>query len=255
MFFVFSKILAFLISPLTWILILLVITLLLKKSKTKKIFSIITVCFSFFFTNTFIAKEFMRMWEYEPVGVKNITKHYDAVIILGGGIVTNDAQNDILTFRDNPDRLMQALWLYQNGVADKILISSGSGSLEYPNMLEGKLLADYLIEIGLPENDIWVDSLSKNTRENAVNTVEILNDSIPNGNFLLITSASHMRRSVGCFKKLDFNVDPFPVDFVAGERSWFWMNLLIPNSEALEIWNDLLHEVFGVISYKIKNYI
>ena len=70
MFFIFSKILAFLISPLTWILILLTVTLLLKKSKTKKTFLIITVCVSFFFTNTFIAKEFMRMWEAKPVGVK-----------------------------------------------------------------------------------------------------------------------------------------------------------------------------------------
>lgn len=255
MFFVLSKILAFLFSPVTWILALAALSLFLKKPKLKRRFLIAALTTGLFFTNPFIAKEFMRMWEPRPVSVHSITKHYDAVIVLGGGIVTTDAQSGILTFRNNPDRIMQALWLYENGKADKILISGGSGSMQYPDMLESVLLKDYLIEIGVPAADILIDSLSDNTRENAVNTAKILNDSMPGGDFLLITSASHMRRSLGCFRKVNLKVDPLPVDLIAGDRSWYWMNLLMPKTEALEIWDDLLHELIGYLTYRFAGYI
>jgi len=255
MFFILSKILAFLFSPLSWILILLVLGIVLKNPKLKKRFLIASLATALFFTNTFIAKEFMRMWEPDPVSVNNVSKHYDAVIVLGGGIVTTDAQKRTLTFRHNPDRIMQALWLYKNNKVDKILISGGSGSMQYPDMLEGALLCDYLIEIGIPSEDILVDSLSNNTRENAVNSAKILNDSIPGGEFLLMTSASHMRRSMGCFEKANLKVDPFPVDLVAGDRSWYWMNLMVPKTEALDIWDELLHEIIGYITYRIAGYI
>ena len=255
MFFILSKILAFLFSPITWILALTALSLFLRKPKLKKRFLIASLATGLFFTNPFIAKEFMRMWEPEPASVYSIRKKYDAVIVLGGGIVTTDAQNKTLTFRNNPDRIMQALWLYKNDKADKILISGGSGSMQYPDMLESVLLRDYLIKIGIPAEDILIDSLSNNTRENAVNSAAILNKHFPGGSFLLITSASHMRRSLGCFNKAGLMVDPFPVDLTAGDRSWYWMNLLMPQTEALEIWDELLHEIIGCLTYRIIGYI
>ena len=142
MFFILSKILAFLFSPITWILALIALSMLLRKPKLKKRFLIAALVVGLFFTNTFIAKEFMRRWEPEPTSVNSIQKKYDAVIVLGGGIVTTNAQNRTLTFRNNPDRIMQALWLYENGKAGKILISGGSGSMQYPDMLESVLLRD-----------------------------------------------------------------------------------------------------------------
>lgn len=255
MFFILSKILAFLFSPITWILALTALSLFLRKPKLKKRFLIAALTTGLFFTNPFIAKEFMRMWEPTPTSVYSIQKKYDAVIVLGGGIVTTDAQKKTMTFRNNPDRIMQALWLYQNDNTDKILISGGSGSMQYPDMLESVLLRDYLIDIGIPAKDILIDSLSNNTHENAVNTAKILNDSIPGGEFLLITSASHMRRSIGCFRKVNLKVDPFAVDLTAGDRSWYWMNLLVPQTEALDIWDELLHEIIGYLTYRIVGYI
>ncbi len=255
MFFILSKILAFLFSPITWILALIALALFLRNPKLKKRFLIAALATGLFFTNSFIAKEFMRMWEPEPSSVYSIQIKYDAVIVLGGGIVTTNAQNKTLTFRNNPDRIMQALWLYKNDKADKILISGGSGSMQYPDMLESVLLRDYLIDIGVPSEDIYIDSLSNNTRENAVNSAKILNDSIPGGEFLLITSASHMRRSIGCFRNVNLKVDPFPVDLTAGDRSWYWMNLLLPKTDALDIWDELLHEIIGYLTYRIVGYI
>lgn len=255
MFFVISKILAFLFSPFTWILVLLAFGIFLKNPKRKKRFLIAALVSALFFSNTFIAKEFMRLWEPSPVPVSSLQKHYSAAIVLGGGMVTTDSRYNSTTFRHNTDRIMQAIWLYENGLVDKIVISGGSGSLQYRNMLEGSILYHYLCDIGIPSSAMLIDSLSDNTHQNAVNTAKLLADSLPGGNYLLITSASHMRRSLGCFRHEGVEVDPFPVDFTAGERSWDVMNLIVPKAEAFVIWEELLHEIIGSFTYWVAGYL
>lgn len=254
MFFIISKILSFLFSPFTWILALLVLGIFFKNPKRKKRFLIAALVSTLFFSNTFIAKEFMRLWEPSPVPIESLPKHYDAAIVLGGGMVTTDSRFNSTTFRHNTDRIMQAIWLYENGYADKIVISGGSGSLQYRNMLEGSILYHYLCDIGIPASDMLIDSLSDNTHQNAVNTAKLLNDSLPNGNYLLITSASHMRRSLGCFRNEEIDADPFPVDFTAGQRSWDVMNIIVPKAEAFIIWEELLHEMIGSVTYWLAGY-
>ncbi|PKP02386.1 MAG: hypothetical protein CVU11_12065 [Bacteroidetes bacterium HGW-Bacteroidetes-6] len=254
MFFVISKILSFLFSPFTWILALLALAVFLKNPKKKKRFLIAALASALFFSNTFIAKEFMRLWEPSPVPVTSLQKHYSAAIVLGGGMVTADSRYNSTSFRHNTDRIMQAIWLYNNGVVDKIVISGGSGSLQFRNMLEGSILYHYLCDIGIPADDMLIDSLSDNTHQNAVNTAILLNDSLPGENYLLITSASHMRRSLGCFHHEGIEADPFPVDFTAGERSWDVMNLIVPKAEAFVIWEELLHEIVGSVIYRIVGY-
>lgn len=255
MFFAFSKILSFLFSPLSWILALLLFALFKKKAKIKQKFLLIAIIAFFFFSNRFIAGEFMRMWEPAHVNISDLKDHYDVAVVMGGGMVTYDVKHNEITFRNNTDRIMQTIYLYNQGKVDKILISGGSGSLNYRNMLEGPLLKSYLIKNGIPENDIWVDSISDNTHQNAVNCAKILNDSLPGGEYLLITSASHMRRTSACFKKEGIDCDTYPVDFNTGERNWFILNILIPNTDAIKMWEEFFHELSGYIIYAIAGYL
>lgn len=255
MFFVISKILSFLISPLTWVIALALLSLLLRNPKTKRRLLRIAIVAALFFSNTFIAKEFMRLWEPAPVALTELKRNYDAVIVLGGGMATTDERQHTTTFRHNTDRLLQSVWLYQNGYADRIVLSGGAGTLQYRNMREASILYNYLIEIGIPAEVVLVDSLSDNTHENAVNTAKLLSDSIPGGSFLLITSASHMRRSLACFENEGVVADPYPVDFTAGSRQWNIMNMLVPQTEGFAIWEELLHEMIGFLVYRIAGYL
>ena len=255
MFFFFSKILSFIFSPLSWILALLLFALFKKKGSTKRKFLLAAIIVFLFFSNRFIADEFMRMWEPSHVSVEELKDHYDVAVVMGGGMVTYDAKYQNITFRNNTDRIMQAILLYNQGKVDKILISGGSGSLQYRNMREGPLLKSFFVENGIPEGDIWVDSLSDNTHENAVYCAKILNDSIPDGEFLLITSASHMRRTYACFKEEGIECDTYPVDFNTGKRNWYVLNLFIPDMEALRMWKELIHEISGYVIYAITGYL
>ena len=108
--------------------------------------------------------------------------------------------------------------------------------------------------MGIPEQDFIIETESRNTRENAVFTKQVLDKEIPGGNFLLITSAFHMRRSLGCFNRAGMKVDYYSTDRFSGPRKFEFDNLFIPNSQAFESWKMLIHEVTGFIVYKISGY-
>lgn len=254
MFFILSKIFYFLLSPLIWCLLLLLLGLVLRKHKRSRGMLIASLIMFFVFSNSFVVDEFMRMTEEPMVSMESIGT-YDAGIVLGGGMVTYDQEFKRLIFHDNTDRVLQAELLYKQGRIKKILLSSGSGSLVFRDRLEAPLLRDYLVQSGIPAADILVDSTSDNTRENAVNSSRLLNDSLPGGKFLLITSALHMSRAKACFVKCGLQPDVFPVSKKTEKRRWDIGYLLVPEPANLVVWNKLLHEWIGTIIYKFNGYI
>ena len=255
MFFVISKLYSFLLTPFIWLFILLLIILLTKNHKKLKKLLLFTFCGFIFFSNEFIIGEFVRLWEYKITPNERLSKSYDAGIVLGGGMVTIDKKNNRITFRNNTDRILQAIALYKEGRIKKILISSGSGRLVERYQNEARILKPYLIEIGIPENDILTDTVSNNTRQNAEESANILNKEFPKGKFLLITSAEHMRRAMGCFRKVGLNVTAYATNVETGPRKYYLDTLFIPNIEALGGWSNLAHEVFGYVIYAIIGYI
>ncbi len=255
MFFLISKILSFLISPFTWIIVLLLLGVFLKNKKIARRLLISCVFVALFFSNSFIADEVFSWWEYPVTPDNQITQVYDVGIVLGGGMVTIDAQNNRMTFRNNTDRFLQAVSLYKTGKIKNILLSSGSGSLIYRDMLEASLLKKYMIQIGLPDSVILIDSVSDNTYQNAKYSAEILNKKFPTGKFLLITSSFHMNRALACFKKAGILADPYSTNKMMGKRKFDLMKLLIPNIEAISTWDKLIHEIAGYFTYSLMGYL
>jgi len=255
MFFIISKILSFLIAPLTWIITLLLLALFLRNKKWSRRCLIYCVIVTLFFTNPFLANQAIRLWEYPITQDKDLAVSYDAGIVLGGGMVTIDTDYDRLTFRNNVDRILQGVSLYKTGRIKKLLISSGSGSLIFRNMLESALLKRYLLTIGIPDSVMLIDSLSDNTHQNAINSAQIIKKEFPNGKFLLITSSMHMRRAKACFEKAGINVIPFSTNKITGKWLSDYKHIFVPDIEALSKWNSLIHEIFGYLVYDISGYI
>ena len=255
MFFVLAQILSFLITPLIWIITLFLLALFLKNKKWAKRCLIYGVIVSSFFSNSFISDIAVGLWEY-PITLDNqMDSSYDVGIVLGGGMITIDAQNKRMTFRNNVDRMLQAVELYKKGKIKKMLFSSGAGSLIYRDMLESALLKKYLVSIGIPDSVILVDSLSDNTYQNAIYSKQILKKNCPNGKYLLITSSIHMRRAMGCFKKAGINIVPYSTNKQIGRFVFDFKHYLIPSIEAFGAWDSLIHELVGCIVYRIKGYL
>ena len=246
MFYITSKLLSFLIQPIIWIFILLIITLLYKSQRRKIL--IISISLFYFFCNSFIADEATRLWEVKRF-IPKLT--YDVGIVLGG-ISDYDKITKAHNFNKNADRLMDAEQLYHKGIIKKIMLSGGNGLLCNDGYIESEAMRDYLLANKIPINDIIIENTSRNTIENAMNSAEILKEEYNEGLFLLITSANHMRRAQMCFNKANLETTAFPTDCTTSYRSTDYEYLLFPRVEALERWQDLIHEWIGYIVYKIK---
>jgi len=252
MFFLLSKLFTFLLLPITWLFVLLMIALFSRKPLRKKRSLLLFGLAFYVFCNSFLANEFMRVWEIAPVAEDNLPV-YDAGIVLSG-MMTYDITLKKYQFMHGVDRLLQAIELYKKGKIRKIVFTGGSGSLTYSYIKEGMLIKNYLLRIGIPPADLFIETESNNTHENATFTKPILDKEFPNGKFLLITSAYHMRRSIACFKKAGIHVTPYSTDRQAGERKFVFDFMFIPNVDALEVWQMAIHEMVGYLIYKMAGY-
>lgn len=255
MFFILAQVFSFLLNPVTWIVALLLIAVFIKNTIWSRRCLKYAVILILFFTNFFIADEVARLWEYPVTSNSELARSYDVGIVLGGGMITIDKQYDRLTFRNNVDRILQAVSLYKEGRIKKMLISSGSGSLVYRDMLESSLLKKYLITIGIPDSAMIIDSLSDNTHQNAINSAILLKKYAPGGKYLLITSSVHMRRAIGCFRKEGVQVTPYCTNQITGKRIFDFGHYFIPNLEALTNWEKIIHEIAGYMMYFVFGYL
>jgi uncharacterized SAM-binding protein YcdF (DUF218 family) len=121
--------------------------------------------------------------EFPPVEVEKLPTS-DAVILLGG--VGLDLYNPT-------NRIMHALQIYRAGKAPLIVYSGGN--------------ADPLIELGVPRTALILETESRNTRENAVNTAAIFKARGWRSG-ILVTSAAHMPRALAAFQRVGLNVVP-----------------------------------------------
>jgi len=253
-FFPVSKILGSLLSPLLWIGLLLIFAVIRRKRPAGRKLLMLSFALFFLFGNLFLAGEVMRLWEYPVMSGDPGKASYDVGILLGGGIVQKDRSNHRLIFRHNTDRLFQTMALYHSGRIKKILISAGSGELIRTQPPEGCMIRDYLLSIGIPETDLLLDSLSDNTHENAVESAKLL-AKLPHGSSsLLITSAFHMRRAAACFKKQGIRCDLYTTNKNTGPRRFTPDHLLLPSAGAFIFYHSLLHEMLGMITYRIMGY-
>ncbi len=228
--------------------------ILSKNQKRKKRLIISSLLVFYIFSNSFIVDEVMRGYEERDLKYSEITETYDVVIVLGG-FVTDDPTQELEGFHSSSDRLFHAIKLYKTGVAKKIMIVSGSGVITNQDEKEALVIENYLLKIGIPKADLLIESESKNTHENAVNTALILNEKYVDGKYLLVTSGFHMPRAIKCFEKAGLSTTPFSVDQQAGERKFLFDHLFIPDTYALVKWEILLHEWTGFITYKMAGYI
>jgi uncharacterized SAM-binding protein YcdF (DUF218 family) len=255
MFFYLSKILNFLISPFTWFIVLVLIARFTKNPERKRKWWVASFIILLFFSNPFLSNQVMKNWEMTPVSINSIHEPYDIGILLGGSLRSYDVDYSRPIYSQSVDRLLQTIALYKSGKIKKILLSGGSGSVTRPDERESEIILKVIEQTGIPSKDIIVENSSRNTYENAVYSAEILKTEYPNGKFLLITSSFHMRRSLACFNKTGLRTSAFPVDPRANTNIYTPENTIFPNAGAILMWDALIHEWLGILSYKLAGYI
>lgn len=255
MFFIFSKVLAFLAQPLAIISMLFIAGWLIRNKRWKKILLTTAFVIFFFCSNAFIATTVMRAWETPVTTFASMTKKYDYAIVLGGVTKINMKPQDRVYFNRGADRATHALQLYKLGIVKKIMVSGGSGHLDGSGVMEGDNLADFMRLAGVPDEDIIIENQSKNTHESAVFASNMLSKMDGTKEALLVTSGYHMPRSLACFKKAGVNVVPFAAEPLADEYRFDLEELLVPKPEAVMLWQTMIREWVGIVAYWFAGYI
>lgn len=254
MFFILSKILAFFVRPLTWIIALFILSLVLKKKAWKKRCFISGLVLLMLLSNQYIANRAMLIWEPKPVPFAAID-NYDVGVVFTGVTKGSKTPRDRVYFNHGADRITHTLQLYNEGKIKHILISGGLGFQQVTNSTAAERLRSFLTMTGVPDSVITVEAEAVNTYENAVESAKILNTKFPDQKYLLITSAFHMKRASLCLAKQDIDFHTFPTDYYTDRPTLNFDDLIIPKAEAIEKWEKIIKEWVGIVTYKVMGYI
>lgn len=172
----------------------------------------------------------------------------DGIIVLGGAIDPERSHaRGSLEMDAASERIMAMLQLARRYPSARIVFSGGSANLIETPVPEAPIAGDLLEDFGTARQRIVLESQSRTTAENAIFTRDLVLPK-PGERWLLVTSAFHMPRSIGAFRKAGFEVEAYPVDWRT--RGWrdateFSMNL----SAGLARTDVAVHEWIGLIAY------
>ena len=238
----------------TWIIITFVLAIKWKSPKRRKISFGIGLTMLIIFSNQYLANQVMLWWEPEPTPME-LVPHYDVGIVFTGVTKGSKTPRDRVYFNKGADRITHTLQLYNEGKLDHILISGGLGFAQVGQSIAANRLKAFLIMAGVPDSVITTEPDAVNTYENARNSAQILKRDFPNKNYLLITSAFHMKRSALCLSKQEIDFDEFPAGFNTDRPTLNFDDLFIPRGTAIAKWENLFKEWTGLIVYKMMGYI
>lgn len=252
MFFIFSKILTLFIFPLPLLIILGVVLALIFGNKIKgKLILCLPPLLLWFFSTGILSQTLIQPLEdaYPPINPNSLEKH-DTIIVLGGMVNNLTRHSDRVELNSSADRITDATYLYNLKKAKQILFTGGSGFLFATSISEANQAERFFAQMGIPKKSILLEDQSRNTRENAIFTAKICKD-LAIHKVILITSAFHMKRSMGEFEKQDLEITPYPTDYKTLHPDIPIWEQIVPNARALQISTIAIKEWIGIIAYRL----
>ncbi len=171
----------------------------------------------------------------------------DGIVVVGGVIKTRlTLDRGSLAFGGPAARIIALAELARQFPAARIIFSSGSASLIPGGPAEADVIYRMLDAFGVPRQRVELERRSRNTAENALFSKAIANPK-PGERWLLVTSAAHMPRAVGCFRRAGFPVEAYPVDWT----TFTHLHLGVPQtlSGGLGSADFAVHEWLGLLAY------
>ncbi|MEF2073260.1 YdcF family protein [Consotaella aegiceratis] len=250
MFFILSKIVWFVIQPLAAIVLLGALGLVLRWFGVPRLGT----------TALVLACVALLIVVFSPLGLlmmsglenrfprPQLPETVTGIVVLGGSFDTRVARTrDLVEFNEAADRLTATVTLARRYPDAKILFTGGVAAILEDDIPEVRPAAAFFDAMGLPRDRLILEGKSRNTVENAEHSRALV-DPQPGDTWLLVTSAFHMPRAVGCFRKVGFDVIPYPVDYrtPAGAVAWRPSTMVTRNVEKVDI---ALREYIGLLAY------
>ena len=252
-----SKIVPLFVYPLGLSISLVVFAGILAIFKRKRlaVFSVFTGVVLLWLASTPMAASWLNLslqQQFPPLAVDKLQER-DCAILLGGIVGQVLPPRVVPELSESVDRIIMAVRIFKAGKVKKIVVAAGNLPWSTAVQPEAVLIRDLLVEWGVPQEAVLLDSASRNTWENAVNSKQIMAKEGLNSAWL-ITSASHMGRALGVFHKLGVNVYPAAVDIDVAESIdsiFAWL----PDASALQKSTRAMKESIGTVVYRLRGWI
>ncbi|MGE5505709.1 MAG: YdcF family protein [Actinomycetota bacterium] len=173
----------------------------------------------------------------------------DGIIVLGGAIdPAVSAARGQVALGGAAERLTEMVALARSHPEAKLVFSGGSGRVLDQTNREADWARRFFLDIGFDDSRVIYERDSRTTRENAVLSKDLAKPA-EGETWLLVTSAMHMPRSVGCFRAAGWPVVPYPVDYqTAGPGAGLRLSFNLGGYGALA------HEFIGLASYRLSGW-
>jgi uncharacterized SAM-binding protein YcdF (DUF218 family) len=211
-----------------------------EKTWSRRFFSVLNlILWLAFFIALAIAYTPLTGYMVKPLTIQEDIRKADVIVVLGGGVDEGRYLNLV-----SSHRLLRGAQLYFEGRANKILFSGGDP--KKVGVAEATVMAQEARRLNISAADMIVEKRSHRTHEQAE---EIKKISEPQRwkNILLVTSFSHMKRSLMAFERAGFKVYPAPADPYEKYTN--------DPLGRLRLFNVLLREYGGIIYYKIRGWV
>ena len=259
LFFLISKLLHFCIEPLNWVIVFVCLSLLflgLRKPHLCKQFLVFALLdlliVGWLPTSDALLRPLENVIPKMEVG-KLAEDQIGGIIILGGAIEGGEIAIDRgeISIGSSAERVTKAFELIRKYPDLPFIFSGFSGRISPSGLSEADAFKQLIQEQGLAGRSGHYENQSRNTYENVLFMKPMIAE-IEQGKigkpWLLITSASHMYRSVKIFQKQGLEIIPVPVDYqTANSLQWTAFDLV----GGAQNWNKLIHEIIGLFAYWI----
>ncbi len=173
------------------------------------------------------------------------------IVVLGGAIGPEiSAARHTTDLNEAAERITATAALARRYPAARIIYSGGNARLVLAGGIEADYAADLFESLGIPRARIETERASRNTIENA-RFSKALAKPKPGERWLLVTSAYHMPRAIGAFRRVGFSVEAYPVDW----RTRGPIDLALPFDSltaGLRRTDTAVHEWIGLVAYRLS---
>jgi uncharacterized SAM-binding protein YcdF (DUF218 family) len=191
-----------------------------------------------------------RRYDYWPV---ESVPRADAIVVLGGAFSAH-ASWPYPSASGPVDRYWHAARLYHAGRGQRILLSGGRDPRRPANPTEAQSGARFLADLGVPAERLLLDNEARTTQQHVAHVAALLK---AHGleSFLLVTSASHLRRAEAVFRAGGLEPIPVATDFRVGPDPVRRLRRYLPSANALAGSTAAVHEYVGYWFYRLRGWI
>ena len=253
--FLLKKITAPLFSPLCLCIELLLLGLFLlwftRKQRAGKIIVSLGVILLCLLSYGAVSNSLLRPLEYKYPPLVHLEAVHDIkwIVVLGGGHISDPGIPATGQLSEaSMARLVEGIRLYRMLPGSKLILSGGSGFDPVP---DAGIMADVARAIGVNKRDLILESLSRDTKDEA----RLIQKIIGRDRFVLVTSAAHMPRSMALFEKRGMRPIPAPTEYLSIESRQISPAMFFPSADGLEKTERAFHEYLGLVWARLRGQI